>query len=98
MGESGCLQPPASSRGDYRANQLIAYGPNHEGGAGAYRAARITDRGYGENQTGYDDSNGDPCGAKGKTGENRQDLDGGRNDSPVTPAVSSPRGKMQPTL
>ena len=65
MGESRCLQPPASSRDADCADQLLAYGPDHECGANAYRAARITNRGYGKEQACHDDGHGDPRGAKG---------------------------------
>jgi hypothetical protein len=80
MGESECLQPPASSRGVDCADQLLAYGPDHECGANAYRAARIANRGYGNEQACNDDRHCDPCGAKGQTSENRHDLDNGRKD------------------
>jgi hypothetical protein len=98
IGESRCLQPPAGSRGADCADQLGAYGADHECGANAYRAARITNLGYGKEQARDDDRDGDPCGAKRQTSENRHDLDNERNDSPVSPAVRSPDGKVQPAL
>src|SRR5215468_8424617 len=90
IGESGCLQPPASSRSADRADQLLAYGPDHQCDASAYRAARITDRGYGNEQARHDDRHRDPCGAERWTSENRHDLDNDRHDTPVSPAVRSP--------
>ena len=39
-----------------------------------------------------------PVAAKGQTSDNRDDLDNERNYSPVSPAVRSPGGKMQPAL
>src|SRR5262245_36387772 len=64
IGESGCLQPPAPNRSADCADQLLAYGPDHQCDANAYRAARITDRGYGNEQARHDDRHRDPCGAE----------------------------------
>ena len=39
-----------------------------------------------------------PVAPKGRPPRTAHDLDNERNDSPVSPAVRSPDGKMQPAL
>src|SRR5262252_5496471 len=80
IGKSGCLQPPASGRSTDRADQLPAYGSDHECGANAHRAARITDRWYSKKQARHDDRNGNPRGTKRQTSESGHYLGSERND------------------
>src|SRR5579871_1008052 len=92
------VQPPASRHGAHCADQLRTYGAHHEVGANADRAPRITDRWYGNEHARDDARDGDAGGAERQASENRGDLDDERDDPPVSPAVRSPDGKMQPAL
>src|SRR5262249_48121445 len=96
--ESDCQEPPAASRRADSADQLPAYSPDHERGTDADRAPGIADRGHGDEQAGHDDGHGDPGGAEWQAPENRDELDNGRDNSPIAPALRPADGKMQPAL
>ena len=67
------------------------YGTHHDSGADAYRAARINDRGYGNEQACDDARGGHARCTKGQTSKKRSHLDTERNDTPLLPAVCSAR-------